>query len=73
MIELIDVQRSYGGARPVAALGAVSLGLGRERVAVYGTVRVRRVDPPQPDLRGLDQPTTGSILIEQADYRLSGR
>ncbi|MFZ4985986.1 MAG: ABC transporter ATP-binding protein [Blastocatellia bacterium] len=67
MIELIDVSRSYGGARPVAALGAVSLRIGAgERVAVMGPSGSGKSTLLNL-ICGLDQPTTGSILIEQVD------
>ena len=67
MIELIDVSRSYGGAKPVVALGRVSLRVGAgERVAVMGPSGSGKSTLLNL-ICGLDQPTTGSILIGQDD------
>jgi putative ABC transport system ATP-binding protein len=67
MIELIEVSRSYGGAKPVVALGQVNLRVGAgERVAVMGPSGSGKSTLLNL-ICGLDRPTTGSILIGQVD------
>jgi putative ABC transport system ATP-binding protein len=67
MIELIDVSRSYGGVTPVSALGGVNLSIGAgERVAVMGPSGSGKSTFLNL-VCGLDQPTSGSILIDGVD------
>lgn len=67
MIELQGVSRSYSGARPVQALGEVTLRIEQgERVGVMGPSGSGKSTLLNL-ICGLDQPTTGSILIETVD------
>ncbi len=67
MIELREVSRSYGEAKPVPALGSVNLQIGQgERVAVMGPSGSGKSTLLNL-ICGLDQPTTGAILIDAVD------
>jgi ABC-type lipoprotein export system ATPase subunit len=64
MIELLGVSRSYSGARPVQALAKRTLRIGQgERIGVTGPSGSGKSTLLNL-ICGLDQPTTGSILIE---------